>query len=175
MTEQPRVLAGRRALVTGGAGGLGRAFARALALHGSDVAILDIDPQVERYTVELEASGVRAFAIRADISNPDEALLGVERSAALMGGLDIVVNNAAVVRVTRPLEDDFAAALADFESVVSVNLRGTYLVGRAAISHLARRGGHIVNITTDHVHTCGYPVAIDHADAPLCPLSLIHI
>ena len=164
----PGRLAGRHALVTGGAQGLGLAFARALVREGSHVVVLDIDPEVERAVAALEELGARVFALRADISDPDDVARAVEHAATVLGGLDIVVNNAAIVRVTKPVEDDFATALADFEAVVGVNLRGTYLIGRAAISHLARQGGDIVNVTTDHLHTCGYPLAMDHADAPLC-------
>jgi len=165
-------LAGRRALVTGGARGLGLAFAGALAAQGADVMIGDIDPDLVRSTADLvrrgSERGVRVLVDRLDISAPDDVARGVEHAATLLGGIDIVINNAAVVRVTRPLDDDLATALADFEAVVGVNLRGTYLVGRAAIPYLVERGGDIVNITTDHVHTCGYPIEVDHTEAQLC-------
>ena len=57
--------------------------------------------------------------------------------------------------------------------MIDVNLGGTYLVGRAAIPHLIQHGGDVVNITTDHIHTCGYPTAIDHADAGACGWSTV--
>ena len=76
-----------------------------------------------------------------------------------------MVNNAGVVRVTAPTTDSWEQAVDDFRSMVDVNLGGTYLVGRAAIPHLIQHGGDIVNITTDHIHTCGYPIEVDHADA----------
>jgi len=57
----------------------------------------------------------------------------------------------------------------DFDEVIDVNLRGVYLTGRAAIPHLIEHGGNIVNITTDHIHTCGWPEHLDHTDFPECP------
>jgi NAD(P)-dependent dehydrogenase (short-subunit alcohol dehydrogenase family) len=73
-----------------------------------------------------------------------------------------------VVRQTAPVTDTWEQALEDYDAVMDANVRGAYLVGRAAVPYLVRRGGDIVNITTDHIHTCGYPEAIDHSDAPSC-------
>jgi 3-oxoacyl-[acyl-carrier protein] reductase len=152
-------LDGRRAIVTGAAQGLGRAFAEALERAGAAVAVCDIDPAIE---------GIGKWAHIADVSNPDAVREFVDVAAAELGGIDIVVNNAGVVRQTSPASDDWASAIDDYDAVVGVNLRGAYLVGRAAIPHLIRAGGDLVNVTTDHVHTCGYPEAVDHANAPDC-------
>jgi 3-oxoacyl-[acyl-carrier protein] reductase len=154
-------LAGRRAIVSGAAQGLGRAFVEALADVGSAVAACDVDPEVER----LDAARWSAVA---DVSDPAAVRAFVDQAAEHLGGIDIVVNNAGVVRQTSPADDDFNKAVEDYDAVVGVNLRGTYLLGRAAIPHLIRDGGDLVNITTDHVHTCGYPEAIDHAEAAGC-------
>ena len=96
-------LAGRRALVTGGAQGLGLAFARALVKEGSDVMVLDIDPRVEHVVAALDEFGARVFALCVDVSDPDDVVRGVAHAATVLGGLDIVVNNAAIVRVTKPV------------------------------------------------------------------------
>jgi NAD(P)-dependent dehydrogenase (short-subunit alcohol dehydrogenase family) len=152
-------LGGRRAVVTGAAQGLGRAFVEALERAGAAVAVCDIDPAVE---------GFGSWSQIADVSDPDAVRAFIAAAAAALGGIDIVVNNAGVVRQTAPTSDDWQRAIADYDAVVGVNLRGPYLVGRAAIPHLIRDGGDLVNVTTDHVHTCGYPEAVDHADAPHC-------
>jgi NAD(P)-dependent dehydrogenase (short-subunit alcohol dehydrogenase family) len=154
-------LAGRRAIVSGAAQGLGRAFLEALADAGAAVAVCDVDPEVERL-------GAARWSAVADVSDPAAVRAFVDQAAEHLGGIDIVVNNAGVVRQTSPANDDFDKAVEDYDAVVGVNLRGTYLLGRAAIPHLIRDGGDLVNITTDHVHTCGYPEAIDHADAAGC-------
>jgi 3-oxoacyl-[acyl-carrier protein] reductase len=154
-------LAGRRAIVSGAAQGLGRAFFEALADAGAAVAVCDVDPAVERL-------GAARWSAVADVSDPAAVRAFADQAAERLGGIDIVVNNAGVVRQTSPAYDDFEKAVDDFDAVVSVNLRGAYLLGRAVIPHLIRDGGDLINITTDHVHTCGYPEAIDHADAPDC-------
>ena len=163
-----RPLDHRRAIVTGAARGLGRAFAIGLAEAGADVAVCDVEPAVEELPPVLEGHGVRALAQLADVSKPEDIDALVRRAVQELGGLDLVVNNAGVVRVTAPVTDSWEQAVDDFRSMVDVNLGGTYLVGRAAIPHLIQRGGDIVNITTDHIHTCGYPIEVDHADAGAC-------
>jgi NAD(P)-dependent dehydrogenase (short-subunit alcohol dehydrogenase family) len=163
----PASLEGRRAIVTGAAAGLGKAFAIACADAGAIVSGLDKDPRIEALGNEL---GDRAgLSEVADLADAQAVRSFVDAAAERMGGLDILVNNAGVVVKTAPLSDPWEKAVEDFDAVVDVNFRGSYLVGRAAIPHLVRAGGgDIVNITTDHIHTCGYPVAVDHADAPDC-------
>ncbi len=173
MTSSPRPLDGRRALVTGAARGLGRAFAIALAEAGAHVAACDVDAAVGELEPELAVHGGRAWTQVADVSRPDDVIAFVDGAAARLGGLDIVVNNAGVVRVTSPTADPWDQAVEDFRATVGVNLGGTYLVGRAAMRHLVERGGDIVNITTDHIHTCGYPIAVDHGDAAACPWATV--
>jgi NAD(P)-dependent dehydrogenase (short-subunit alcohol dehydrogenase family) len=168
MTPSDRPLTGRRAIITGAARGLGRAYAIALAEAGAGVAICDVDPLVEEVTPDVSRHGVRAWARVADISRADDVRAFVDLAAEELGGLDIVVNNAAVMLSTAPATDPWDQAIEDYRAVVDVNLRGTYLVGRAAIPYLVKRGGDLVNVTTDHIHTCGYPIAVDHADAPAC-------
>jgi 3-oxoacyl-[acyl-carrier protein] reductase len=163
----PASLEGRRAIVTGAAAGLGKAFAIACADAGAIVSGLDKAPGIEALGDELgDRAGLNEVA---DLADAQAVRAFVDAAAERMGGLDIVVNNAGVVVKTAPLSDPWEKAVEDFDAVVDVNFRGSYLVGRAAIPHLVRAGGgDIVNITTDHIHTCGYPVAVDHADAPDC-------
>ena len=133
-----RPLDHRQAIVTGAARGLGRAVAIGLAEAGADVAVCDIDPVIWELPPVLEAHGVRALAQVADVSNPDAVFAFVERAAEQLGGLDLVVNNAGVIRLTAPATDSLEQAVDDFHFMVDVNLGGTYLVGRAAIPHLIK-------------------------------------
>ena len=159
-------LAGRRALVTGAAAGLGRSFALALAEAGATVSGCDVDPGVESLAGEL--GGRAGLLAVADVADAGAVHAFVVEAVARMGGLDLLVNNAAIVRQTAPLNDELEQAVADFDAVVGVNFRGPYLVGRAAIPYLVRDGGDLVNVTTDHVHTCGYPVAVGHEEGSVC-------
>ncbi len=168
MTPAPRPLEQRHALVTGAAQGLGRAFALALAQAGAHVAVCDVAPAVADLTPVLARHGGRSWAATADVSQPDAVAAFVGEAARRLGGLDIVVNNAGVVRITAPATDPWERAVDDFRATIGVNLAGTYFVGRAAMPHLIERGGDIVNVTTDHIHTCGYPVDVGHADAAAC-------
>jgi NAD(P)-dependent dehydrogenase (short-subunit alcohol dehydrogenase family) len=162
-------LRGRRAIVTGAADGLGRAFARALADNGASVAGCDIDPAVTSLESDLQERHVSGFAQVFDINDPSAVRAFVDAAAARFDGLDILVSNAGTVRLTSPITDPWSKTVEDFDAVMGVNLRGTYLIGRAAIPFLVSRGGDIVNITTDHIHTCGYPTETDHSDAGQCP------
>ena len=167
-TGRPR-LGGRRALVTGAAQGLGRAYAVALADAGAAVAVLDVNPAVSAVAEQLRARGSSAWSTVADLADPAAVLGAVDGAAEALGGLDIVVNNAAVCLATRPDSDSYDKGVADFDTTIGVNLRGSFLVGRAAIAHLRLGGGDLVNVTNDHIHTCGFPEVLDHADAPDCP------
>lgn len=167
-----RRLLGRRAIVTGAARGLGRSIAFALVREGARVAACDKDTSIALlagecpFPADSEAWGPLEVA---DVAHDEQVHGFVERAARSMGGIDIVVANAGVVRVTRPWKDPYSSAIADFDEVVGVNLRGVFLTGRAAIPHMLATGGDIVNITTDHIHTCGWPEHLDHSDHPECP------
>jgi NAD(P)-dependent dehydrogenase (short-subunit alcohol dehydrogenase family) len=166
MTGSTTALAGRRAIVTGAAMGLGRAFARACAEAGATVSACDLDPAVQ--SLEAELDGRAGLLAVADVADPEAVRSFVAAAAARMGGIDLLVNNAGVVRQTSPLDDPWEKALEDYDAVVGVNFRGCFLAGRAAIPHLARQGGDIVNVGTDHVHTCGYPVEVEHGEGSEC-------
>ncbi len=159
----------RKAIVTGAAQGLGLACAHALAKAGAKVAVCDINPAIEGVALALAAYGGTCWAAVADVSMPDDVRHFVDGAAQHLGGIDTVVNNAGVCVPTSPVSDPWDKAVSDYDWTLGANLRSAYLVGRAAIPYLMRQGGDIVNVTTDHVHTCGWPTALDHADAPTCP------
>ncbi|WP_322767441.1 SDR family oxidoreductase [Frankia sp. Cr1] len=160
---------GRKAIVTGAAQGLGLAYALALARAGAHVAVCDSDASVEDLASHLAGCRGSFWATVADVSSPDDVRRFVDGAAERLGGIDIVVNNAAVCLPTNPVSGSWDKAVDDCDRTLGTNIRGAYLVGRAAIPYLVRQGGDIVNVTTDHIHTCGWPEVLDHADAPACP------
>ena len=155
-------LSGRRAVVTGGAGGLGRAFASSLASAGARVVVVDLDAKIE-------GGGDWDLGIfRADLTRPDDVREVIDRAADWLGGIDLLVNNAGIAVRSTPL-DDFEGADELFGRVLDANLLSAVLCARAVGPHLLSHGGDIVNVVTDHVHTCWWPVPVDHAEAPDCP------
>lgn len=159
MTTQP--LSGRRAIVTGGAGGLGRAFARSLVGAGACVATIDV-----AHVADHDEGQLRGF--RADLTRQEDVVDVFDRATAWLGGLDLLVNNAGIAARSTPL-DGVDGTTELFGRMLEANLLSAVLCVRAAAPHLLGHGGDIVNVVTDHVHTCWWPVPIDHAEAPECP------
>jgi NAD(P)-dependent dehydrogenase (short-subunit alcohol dehydrogenase family) len=151
-------LKGRNALVTGAAVGLGNAYARALAREGVNVAVCDVRAEIDGLPAELRKAGVRSAGWRGDVSEPADVRRIVDAAIAELGGIDILVSNAGVWSGS-VADDPLDKTLADYDKLVGTNLKGVYLFGRAVIPHMLARGtgGEIVNISTDHVHTCGTP------------------
>lgn len=162
-------LSGRNALITGAAFGLGNAYARALALEGVNVAVCDVREEVLALATELRRMGVRSFGWRANVAEPVDVRRVVDGAIAELGGIDILVSNAGVWAGS-VADDGLDKSLADYDRLVGTNLKGVYLVGRAVIPHMIAggRGGEIVNISTDHVHTCGTPYHVC-PKLPSCP------
>jgi len=134
------LLAGKRALVTGGASGIGRAVARRFVEEGARVALVDRDG--EGASAAAEEIGADARAFEADVGDPRAARAAVDRAAEALGGLDVVSNNAGVGRLLAL--EQVSPEL--FDELVRVNLNGTFHVMQAAIPHLrAAGGGSIVN------------------------------
>ncbi|MBK9342488.1 MAG: 3-oxoacyl-[acyl-carrier-protein] reductase [Dehalococcoidia bacterium] len=140
-------LDGRVALVTGGSRGIGRAICIELAGRGAKVAVnYNTNPSLaEEVVATIAQSGGEAAAIGGDVSDPDQAANLVKATIDRFGGLDILVNNAGITRdglLMRMSEDDW-------DAVHNTNLRGTFLVTKAAMRPMLRaRGGRIINITS---------------------------
>ena len=132
-------LKGRRALVTGGDSGIGRAAALHFAREGADVAILYLEEDEDAHeTVRLaKAEGVRALAIRGDVSNSAVCDDAVGQCVETFGGLDILVNNAGVQYVSEDLTD-----ITDemWQRHMDVNINGYFYMARAALPHLGEKG-----------------------------------
>jgi NAD(P)-dependent dehydrogenase (short-subunit alcohol dehydrogenase family) len=157
---QVKELAGRAALVTGGAVRVGRAIALTLAAAGCDVAIgYRRSAAAARATVrEIGALGVRAVACPADLGRPAEAARLARQAARRLGRLDIVVNNAAIFART-PFATTTAA---EFDRMIAVNLRGPFFVAQAAARIMGRRGGRIINVV-DVAATRAWPGYLPYA------------
>lgn len=160
------LLDGKVALVTGAAVGLGNAFARALAAEGAALAVCDIRPELSELA---DALTVPVFAQEADVSRPGDVLRFVSATLQRFGTIDVLVNNAGTWATSLP-DDPIDKSLSDYEKLVGTNLRGVFLFGRAVIPGMIEHGcGEIINISTDHVQTCGAPFELSHEDSPGCP------
>lgn len=136
-------LKGKRALVTGGSRGIGAAIALALAQNGADVAIT-YQNSVERADTivsSIEKLGRRGLAVQADSADTDAIKRAVTESVAALGGLDILVNSAAI-GLAGPIAD---LDLDQFQRLMDINVRGPLAFAQAAIPHLPK-GGRIISI-----------------------------
>ncbi|WP_182045236.1 SDR family NAD(P)-dependent oxidoreductase [Curtobacterium sp. ME26] len=138
MTTTPSLLTGRRALVTGGSRGIGAGIVRGLAAAGAHVAFTYWSSEDAAHELEQEvrAAGGRAEAIRADASDPTEAAATVQRAVELLGGLDVLVPNAA-----QAWFEPFADASAEhIEQTLDLNLRGPAYTVQEALRHISGEG-----------------------------------
>jgi 3-oxoacyl-[acyl-carrier protein] reductase len=144
-------LAGKVALVTGGARNIGGAIARALAAGGADVMVnaLHAHADVDQTVRDIEATGRRAGSHIADVTDPDAVAAMIEATVGRFGRIDALVNNAAI----RPEQPFAEMVFADWRRVLAVILDGAFLCSRACVPHIARAGGgSIVNIGGETGH-----------------------
>jgi 3-oxoacyl-[acyl-carrier protein] reductase len=139
-------LEGKVAVVTGAAQGIGRVYALALAAEGASVATVDVQADgTEKAADEIRSAGGSAVAVTADVGDQDSTERMAEAVTTAFGGIDILVNNAAVYAGLK-LGDPFAVDVAEWDRVMAVNVRGPWLCSRAvAPSMRSRGGGRIVN------------------------------
>jgi NAD(P)-dependent dehydrogenase (short-subunit alcohol dehydrogenase family) len=135
---------GKVAMVTGGASGMGRDTALAFAREGARVAVLDVRPDRAQQTVDLIlAENGEAAAFPADVRDEGDVDRAIAAALERFGGIDILLNNAGT---TRP-GNVATVSPEDWDFVINVNLRGTYLVSRAVVPQMVERGsGAIINI-----------------------------
>src|SRR5690554_1076433 len=136
-------LNGKRALVTGGSRGIGAAIALALAENGADVAFTYQHSAEKAAAVarSIEKAGRRAVAIQADSAEPEAISRSVSEAVSTLGGLDILVNSAAIGHTGMIADLD----VHDYQAVMDVNVRAPVLFAKAVIPHLAG-GGRIITI-----------------------------
>ncbi|GAB3158560.1 3-oxoacyl-ACP reductase FabG [Micromonospora sonneratiae] len=141
MPDQSRV-----AIVTGAARGIGAATAARLAADGLTVAVVDLDENTARATVDdIVAAGGQALAIGADVSDRAQVQAAVDRIATELGPPTVLVNNAGVLRDNLL----FKMTDADWDTVMSVHLRGAFLFTQAAQKHMVdQRWGRIINLSS---------------------------
>ena len=138
-------LAGKRVLITGGARGLGRSFARAVVDAGAKVAVADI--LVEEGQSTSHSIGAKFFEL--DLTQPESIKICMEQVAAKLGGLDGLINNGAIATAVGGLNMT-EIEIDQWDKVMAVNVRGTWLMSRAAVPHLAKSGnGKILNLASD--------------------------
>lgn len=144
------LLAGRKALVTGAARGIGLATARRFAAEGAAVALSDVDPLA---VAEAAAGLTGAVAVPFDVADEAAVEAGVAEAADRLGGLDVLVANAGVLHL-RPIVDE---ELAGFRRVLDVNLVGVFLCFRAAARRFQDQGGGVILAVASQAGRHGYP------------------
>jgi len=156
-TEAMPGLKGKNVLVTGGSSGIGQAIAVRFAEYGANVAINylrqpeeahDTEEQVHACVAKVRQEGVQDVLVGGDVSKEEDVVRMVGEAAEGLGGLDILVNNAGI-QISRPSHE---LSSADFDRVLAVNLRGSFMCAREAIRHYLadERGGSIVNVSSVH-------------------------
>lgn len=163
-------LTGRTAIVTGAGSGIGRAIAARFVAEGARVVVFDVNRAGAEDAADELGANVRAIAgsvaSESDVSNAIAAAVGWS------GALDVVVNNAAIVEATNPPVEQMT--LDQWRRVVDVNLTGSFLMARAAVPHLRKARGTIINLTSTRAYqsepnteaysaTKGAIVALTHA------------
>ena len=149
-------LAGKRIFITGGSRGIGLAIALRAAADGASVAIAaktsDPNPKlpgtIHTAAAEIEAAGGKALAIQCDLRDELQIDTAVNQAAEAFGGIDILVNNASAINLTRT----DATPAKRFDLMFDVNVRGTFLTSQAALPHLRKSGAegrnpHILNLS----------------------------
>lgn len=131
-------LAGKSAIVTGGAGGIGRATSLAFAAEGARVAVVDVAPgAAEAVAEEIRAAGGTALALTADVSDEADIERVVADTVAAFGSLDVVFNNAGIIRRTTAVE----TTAEEWDRVFGVNVKGIFLMCKHAVPVMAANGG----------------------------------
>ena len=143
MAKEPRSLHGQVVAVTGAARGIGRATATALAREGAKVAIGDLDADLARQTAEHLGAGAAGFAL--DVTDKDSFATFLDETEEALGPLDVLVNNAGIMQLSRFVDEDDATAARQ----IDINLHGVIYGTKLALARMEPRGrGHIVNIAS---------------------------
>jgi len=154
-------LNGKIAIVTGGGRGIGRAISKRLAKEGVIVAVVDLNfDNAQKVQQEIIDSGYNAFAFKVDITNSEQINQMVKKIKEEYGRIDILVNNAGVMQggKVEEIEEE------DWDKMLAVNLKGTFLCSKAVIKEMKRRkSGKIINISSLAGKTGGIMVGAHYA------------
>lgn len=152
--EQFRVT-GKNAIITGGARGIGKSIAVALAQAGANIAIVDLDKEVSEQTAqEITKLGVKTMTVQTDVTKPDDVGRMVDTVVKEFGALDIVFNNAGIC-INVNAED---MTFEQWQKVIDINLTGVFLVAQAAGKvMIAQKRGSIINTASMSGHIVNEP------------------
>ncbi|MGQ0569114.1 MAG: SDR family NAD(P)-dependent oxidoreductase [Armatimonadota bacterium] len=158
----PFRLSGQVAFVTGAAGGVGQGIVRVLGAAGARVVVFDND---ERAALDVAASasknGVEAVAMIGDVTSLEDIRAAVARTRRMFGGLEILVNNAAIVHRVEGADTILGQDVESWNDVMTVNLFGAFLCTKEVLSSMIeRRYGRIVNISSRLTKTGGYGLGV---------------
>ena len=142
-----RGLTGRVAVVTGGARGIGRAYASRLAADGASVAVIDLADS-SGTVADIEAAGCKGAAVIADVTEPGQVAAAADAVQMMLGAPDILVNNAGIY----PNQPFSEMSIADWRAMFRANVESMFLTSQAFTPAMKRRGwGRIVNMTSNAV------------------------
>jgi 3-oxoacyl-[acyl-carrier protein] reductase/pteridine reductase len=166
MDRDSKPLSGKAVLITGGARRLGRSIALGLAEAGADVAITfrNSAQEAQHTVIDVASLGGRAVALRCDVTDERSVRSAIKETVRELGGIDILVNNAANYE-TAEFEK---LTLKQWDAIFASNTRGPFLVSREAVRHLQERKGKIINLGSlgglrpwaDHAHYCSSKAAV---------------
>jgi NAD(P)-dependent dehydrogenase (short-subunit alcohol dehydrogenase family) len=154
-TDEDGSFSGRVAFVTGAAGGIGRAAARAFALEGASVVVADISEQNVRETARMiEGSGGRALAVGCDVTRAEDVKAALDRTVDAFGRLDVAFNNAGVENEVKPMAE---VTEEEWDRIVTVNLRGVFLCMKYEVPLMLEQGGGAIVNTSSGAGVKGFP------------------
>ena len=156
MSDIDLKLHGKKAIVTGGGGGIGEAIALAYGRAGADVAVVDIDAaKAKTVAAAIEAGGRKAVALQCDVADSAAVKRMVQETVAALGTIDILVNNAGIMDRAPLLE----TSMASFDRIMAVNVRGAFECSIEAGKVMAARGGGVIVHVTSIEDERGTPTS----------------
>lgn len=164
-------LAGKVAIVTGGARGIGRAYTEALVGEGAAVLIADmLEAEGQATAAELSASGGRVFFQRVDVSDQDSTEAMADRVIAEFGRIDILVNNAAMFASLKggPLTE---LSVERWDKTMAVNVKGAWLCIKAVVPHMRAGGGGVI-VNQSSISAFGMPYMLDYTASKAAVIGL---